>query len=264
MQRQKSGFVYIWFDRKHKRYYVGCHWGFEDDGYICSSSWMKKAYKIRPYDFKRRFLKRNIVDRADMFLEEERWLNMIKPEEIKPINQNPRYYNLNLGSNNVWHKYDEHIKTVGEKISKAKKGKSTGPRDPEIGKKISEVKKKNFAKRQEELGYKFTEEHRKIMSEARKGTVRSEEAKEKTSKTLNEYWAVPGRKKGRKKQHTMSREEQDRLASQRLKSNWADPEWAVNQRKKLSEGAKNRPPRSEESRRKTSEAFARRRLEKLQ
>ena len=34
---EKYGFVYIWFDRKHKRYYIGCHWGHEDDGYVCSS-----------------------------------------------------------------------------------------------------------------------------------------------------------------------------------------------------------------------------------
>ena len=39
---EKYGFVYIWYDRKHKRYYIGCRWGTENDGYICSSSWMKK------------------------------------------------------------------------------------------------------------------------------------------------------------------------------------------------------------------------------
>jgi len=31
---QKYGFVYIWFDRKHKRYYIDSHWGKEDDSYI--------------------------------------------------------------------------------------------------------------------------------------------------------------------------------------------------------------------------------------
>lgn len=56
-----SGFVYIWRDRKHKRYYIGSHWGTPDDGYICSSPWMRQAYKHRPLDFKRRVL--NIVEK---------------------------------------------------------------------------------------------------------------------------------------------------------------------------------------------------------
>jgi hypothetical protein len=54
---EKYGFVYIWFDRKHKRFYIGCHWGKENDGYVCSSPWMKQAYKHRPQDFKRKILK---------------------------------------------------------------------------------------------------------------------------------------------------------------------------------------------------------------
>ena len=41
---EKYGFVYIWYDRKHKRYYIGSHWGSEDDGYICSSTHMNHAF----------------------------------------------------------------------------------------------------------------------------------------------------------------------------------------------------------------------------
>ena len=52
----KYGFVYIWRDRKHARYYIGSHWGTEDDGYVCSSFWMKQAYKLRSEDFRRRIL----------------------------------------------------------------------------------------------------------------------------------------------------------------------------------------------------------------
>lgn len=109
---EKYGFVYIWFDRKHKRYYVGCRWGTVDDGYICSSSWMKKAFKLRSEDFKRKILKSNLPTRHSMFVEEQRYLDMIKPEEIKI-----RYYNLNIRNNNVWHKYDENFKTIKQKIS---------------------------------------------------------------------------------------------------------------------------------------------------
>lgn len=108
----KYGFVYIWYDRKHKRYYVGCHWGDINDGYICSSPWMLQAYKHRPQDFKRRILKTNIPTRPELYNEELRYLQMIKESEIRV-----RYYNLNIRNNEAWHKYPEHIKTVGEKIS---------------------------------------------------------------------------------------------------------------------------------------------------
>jgi hypothetical protein len=249
MNAQKTGFVYIWFDKKYNRYYIGCHWGYENDGYICSSSWMKKAYKLRPYDFKKRYLKKNITDRTEMFIEEQRWLDLIKITEIKPINPNPRYYNLNIKNNSIWHKYEEHIKTVGEKISAAKKGKSTGPRDPSVGQAISEAKKKSFEKRQQELGYKFSEEHRQNMGNALSGRKHTEEWKANNSKRMKERWSDGSRKRAEPRQ-TMSREEQDKLCSQQLKNRWADPEWAAKQRQHLAEGAKKRPPRSEESKQK--------------
>ncbi len=83
------GFVYIWFDRKHKRFYVGSHWGRVDDGYVCSSSWMKQAYKHRPKDFRRKILyyeKTN--DRKTLLDEERRYLSMMKDNELCK-----RYYN---------------------------------------------------------------------------------------------------------------------------------------------------------------------------
>lgn len=85
---EKYGFVYIWRDRKHKRYYIGAHWGTEDDGYICSSKWMLKAYKIRSQDFKRRILQRIYKSKKETFNAEEKWLQLIKDEELKN-----KYYN---------------------------------------------------------------------------------------------------------------------------------------------------------------------------
>ena len=90
-KKEKYGFVYIWRDRKHARYYVGCHWGYEDDGYICSSSWMKQAYQRRPQDFKRRILSRIYTNRKDMFEKEYQWLCLIKSEEL-----GKRYYNVKI------------------------------------------------------------------------------------------------------------------------------------------------------------------------
>lgn len=169
--KEKYGFVYIWFDRKHKRYYIGCHWGTEDDGYICSSTWMRKAYKRRINDFKRRILKTNLT-RQQMYIEEQRYFNMIKNEEIKI-----KYYNLCLSSKKPWHQFPEHIKTIGQKISESKKGKSSGPCKPETAEKISQANK----------GKKFTKEHREKLRQAKLGKKLSQEHRQKVIKTLKYY-----------------------------------------------------------------------------
>lgn len=93
---QKYGFVYIWRDRKHKRYYIGCHWGTEDDGYICSSRWMRNSYKRRPKDFTRKIISR-VSDRVDLLDEEYKWLNKISPDEL-----GKRYYNLRNAHSRHW------------------------------------------------------------------------------------------------------------------------------------------------------------------
>lgn len=113
--KKRSGFVYLWFDRKHKKYYVGSHFGSENDGYLCSSTHMKRAYKRRPFDFKRRILKRlEMVEYKTLLDEELRYLSMIKENEI-----GKRYYNLVLKTGH-WASKD-NAKTVGEKISAAHK-----------------------------------------------------------------------------------------------------------------------------------------------
>lgn len=93
---EKYGFIYLWYDKKHKRFYIGCHMGHADDSYICSSSWMKKAYKKRPGDFKRRILETNIP-RNLLYEREHYWLSMIKETEI-----GKRYYNLSTAKKGHW------------------------------------------------------------------------------------------------------------------------------------------------------------------
>lgn len=88
MQEEKTGFIYIWYDRKRKMYYIGCHLGSEDDGYICSSRRMRDVYRRRPQDFKRRVLKRNVL-RKDLLTEEHKWLQLISDEEL-----GKKYYNV--------------------------------------------------------------------------------------------------------------------------------------------------------------------------
>lgn len=107
----ETGFVYIWFDRKHKRYYIGSHWGTTEDGYVCSSTWMRNAYNRRPEDFTRKILKMGI-DRSDLIQEEQLWLDLIRPDEI-----GKRYYNLNKNAIKHWHTDPQQRLTVGQKIS---------------------------------------------------------------------------------------------------------------------------------------------------
>ena len=89
MKRGK-GFIYIWYDKKKKKYYIGSHMGLENDGYVCSSTWMRNAYRRRPNDFKRRIIKRMYdVTRTQLFHEENKWLGFIKQTEL-----GKKYYNL--------------------------------------------------------------------------------------------------------------------------------------------------------------------------
>src|ERR1700692_1691810 len=84
------GFIYLWFDKKNKRYYIGSHCGNIDDGYVCSSEWMKNAYKNRSEDFKRRILE-YVYDKELILIKENYWLSLIKPEEL-----GKRYYNFKI------------------------------------------------------------------------------------------------------------------------------------------------------------------------
>lgn len=176
MSKAMSGFVYIWFDRKHKRYYVGSHWGHEDDRYVCSSIWMRNTYKRRPEDFKRRVIARVTTTRIDLFTEEQRWLDMIKPEEIKI-----RYFNLDLRTKNSWFLDPERAKTTGARISASKTGKNTGPRDPSVGARISAVKK----------GKPLTEAHKQALRNAKAGKnyPHTDEWKRLNSERMKVIWA---------------------------------------------------------------------------
>lgn len=230
LEKKMSGFVYIWFDRKHKRYYVGSHWGSENDSYVCSSSWMKRAYKLRPGDFKRRIISKVSTSRKDLLVEEGRWLAMINREEMRPLAIVPRYYNLNNTVWEHWHTNDESRLSVGEKISKAKIGKNTGTRDPEVGKKISEAKLQNNAKKRERLGYVNDPEHRKAVSQANKGRVVTQESNEKRAESMRQAWA-----EGRhaRANHPKKEKAPSRKPGEKVQELWLDPSWKENQRARL-------------------------------
>lgn len=191
--KQKYGFVYIWRDRKHNRYYVGCHWGVEDDGYVSSSPWLMRAYKRRSTDFKRRILQRT-TSRQDTFLAEQKWLQLIKDDELKV-----RYYNLNKHVADYWHQYEDKRLSIGEKISQSVKAHRNTPEgqtnylagiEKKRGRKQSP---ENIAKRaagiKQAMAVKYPIEQRQQRSI--KG---SEEHSQKLSNASNRRWAKPDAK----------------------------------------------------------------------
>ena len=132
---EKYGFVYIWMDRKHKRFYVGCHWGYPNDGYICSSRWMRKSYKRRPEDFKRRIISKVYTNRTDLLEEEFKWLSMIKPEEL-----GSKYYNIRQHHYGHWINNPDYRSTI-EKIKASQREALKRPEVQENIRKGNEKKK---------------------------------------------------------------------------------------------------------------------------
>ena len=225
-----SGFVYIWRDRKHKRYYIGSHWGSIDDDYVCSSNKMRNAYRRRPEDFKRRVIAVINTNRHDLFMEEQRWLYMIPEHQF-----GNRYYNLHQMVHH-WITYPDKVKTIAQKISATKTGVKTGPRSPEIGRAISKAKRRKFQERREQGLSCYSVER---TFDGNKGNHQTEEWKQQNSIRLKKQWDNGIRKRAEPKQ-TMSREEQDILCSKQLKSRWNDPVWRANQIARLKEGSKRR------------------------
>lgn len=84
-----NSFIYIWFNSKEKRFYIGKHFGHISDGYICSSKEMLIHYKKNPNHFKRHILEYvEDVDGNQLLQAELRWLSFIKPNEL-----GKKYYN---------------------------------------------------------------------------------------------------------------------------------------------------------------------------
>lgn len=201
------GFVYIWRDRKHKRYYIGCHWGHVDDGYVCSSTWMKQAYNIRPQDFKRRIISLIFTNKKDMFDEEFHWLSKIQNSDL-----GKKYYNIynfprkhwsadeamrlkviaQFKNKPGWYKGKHFSEEHKKRISDSKKGKKLSEetkkklRDCNVGKKLSEETKDKMRRR------RHSQETKDKMSKAHKGNTNmlgkrhSEEAKKKISQAAKE------------------------------------------------------------------------------
>lgn len=179
---EKYGFIYIWYDKKRKMFYIGSHWGTEDDGYICSSNRMRDAHRRRPHDFRRRVVSK-VYYREKLFEEEHKWLSLIPDDQL-----GLKYYNLRKHKWGHWTTDENSRKTVAQKLSEKNKGQGLGRTlSEETKKKIGASKKGNVYN----VGRKHTEEARKNMKLASKlrpptmlGKKQSEETKMKISLAL--------------------------------------------------------------------------------
>lgn len=174
---EKQGFIYIWYDRWRKMYYLGCHWGTEDDGYICSSNRMRDAYRRRPKDFKRRIIQKDIP-RNQLLDVEHQWLQLIEDREL-----GKKYYNLRKQKFDRWYHDEGKRESVRQKISLTLKGRTLSD---EHKRKVSEYLRGNKRATAGKGTPKppRTEEHRRKLSEAGKGKSRifTEEHKRKLRK----------------------------------------------------------------------------------
>lgn len=137
---EKYGFVYIWRDRKHLRFYIGCHWGTEDDGYICSSNWMRRSYRRRPQDFKRRVVEK-VKERGQLLLVEGKWLSLIPGNEL-----GKRYYNLTNHTNGHWSSIQEKQTSIKQKISNTKQKFWSSPESEAVREKLRQLNKSRGTK----------------------------------------------------------------------------------------------------------------------
>lgn len=90
IKEQTSGFVYLWFDTKQNKFYLGSHQGTIDDGYIASNRRLLCVYKSRPHTLKRRILEYyDHIEHKDLLSREQLWLSLIDDSEL----HGKKYYN---------------------------------------------------------------------------------------------------------------------------------------------------------------------------
>ncbi len=187
MALEKYGFVYLWRDAKRNRYYLGCHWGRINDGYICSSHWMKQNYKKNLVHFKRRILALVYTNKKDLLEEEFRWLSMIKKEEL-----GSKYYNKHNRHFAHWANNPDNLLTIGQKISKATKGKKAWNQGVPMAEKSKEkLRQTNLGVKQPKVGETVknlwaNEQYRERMTRAHSGKKQSAETIAKRMTKINE------------------------------------------------------------------------------
>jgi NUMOD3 motif len=142
-------FLYIWFDKNRKMFYVGMHEGEPTDGYISSSRWFNGEHQYRPNDFRRKILK-FFNTKEEARKEEARFLRFIEEHEF-----GKKYYNLKNGKpkgSSPWNKGTPMSIEQRKKLSEIKKGKPS----PHKGKKFPKIQGLNNGMSKPESKHKLS------------------------------------------------------------------------------------------------------------
>lgn len=90
--RDYFGYVYLWYDTKHKKYIIGSHHGDVDDSYKTSTGGkhVRNIFRARPETMKMKVLEYNTLSNNSRYTKhlEQKWLDY-RPN----ITENNRYYN---------------------------------------------------------------------------------------------------------------------------------------------------------------------------
>ena len=164
-----TGYVYIWFDKKRKMFYLGSHEGPVSDSYTGSGKRFSPAFKKRPEDFKMRIVEFHKGDRQTLYEREQYWLDMIPRDQF-----GKKYYNLKPtaeGGNNIGRVVSDETRA---KVSKVHKGKIVS----EETRAKMRLAAKNRPKR------KHSEETKKKIREGNLGVKRSAATRKKNSEAM--------------------------------------------------------------------------------
>lgn len=155
---EKYGFVYIWYDHKHKRFYIGSHWGTDYDGYVSSSDWVCHSHRRRPQDFKRRIIEKVYTNKRDTRLAEQKWLDLVEESEL-----GVKYYNRTKKVGGI----DSNAKGISEEARQKMREAKLGKSNPHKGKTLEELH-----------GSEKAEEVRRRLSQSHQGQVAWNRGKE--------------------------------------------------------------------------------------
>lgn len=73
-----TGFIYRWTNKINGKIYVGSHYGHENDGYVGSGKYFRRAYKLNPDHFERTILEYVQGDRKVLKAREQYHLDIIQ------------------------------------------------------------------------------------------------------------------------------------------------------------------------------------------
>jgi len=190
-----ESFVYCWTDHATNKLYIGWHKGSVDDGYVCSSKYMKEQYLNRPNDFTREIIATGSC--KDMTNLET---VLLRSADVRNDDQ---FYNRH--NNDGFYRYGNHTEETKRKISK---GNTNKPR-PDLSErnktdqnpaKLGLCGRDTSKEKNPMYGRNHTEETKEKIRNIHKGKKTgpvSEETRKRMSEARKKYWAERKKKEGK-------------------------------------------------------------------